>query len=245
MHLLIDVGNSRIKWQYVLDDYQNELQTHYGLLSDLAGFIKALDPKKIDVSLAAVNQTEQLENLLSGEGFKSIKSAQSESYRLGLKNSYTHPERMGVDRWLAMIAAYSQIKNQTKAKGFIVVDAGSALTVDVVDEKGQHQGGYIVPGLLMAQEALFANTEQVIQYNESVEETASNIDYHKLGNNTLQCVEYGVVNQMVAMVKFLIDEYPDYNVFFTGGDGAMLADYLKTGTVDKDLVLKGLWQVRN
>jgi type III pantothenate kinase len=245
MRLLIDVGNSRVKWQYVVDDYHNELQTHYGLLSDLAAFIETLEPKEIDVSLAAVNQTEQLENLLSEGAFKSIKNAQSESFRLGLNNSYANPERMGVDRWLAMIAAYSHIKNETKFKGFIVVDAGSALTIDVVDEKGQHQGGYIVPGLLMAQKALFANTEQVIQYNESVAETASNNDYHKLGNNTLQCVEYGVVNQMVALVKFLIEEYPDYEVFFTGGDGAMLADHLKTGTVDKDLVLKGLWQVSN
>lgn len=245
MHLLIDVGNSRVKWQYVSDDYHDQLETHYGSLSDLAGFIRTIDPQKIDVSLAAVNQTEQLKNLLSGTSFKSVKKAQSETCRLGLNNSYTHPERMGVDRWLAMIAVYSQVKNQIKSKGFIVVDAGSALTIDLVNEEGEHQGGYIVPGLLMAKKALFANTEQVIQYKEPVEETTSDKDYHKPGKNTLQCVEYGVVNQMVALVKLMIEEYPDYKVFFTGGDGAMLADYLKTGTVDKDLVLKGLWQVRN
>jgi type III pantothenate kinase len=245
MHLLIDVGNSRIKWQYVAKDYHNELQSYCGSLSDLASYIETLHTVEVDVLLAAVNQTEQLDKLLSGCAFKSLRSVRSESSQFGLNNSYTHPERMGVDRWLAMIAVYSQMKNRVEPKGFIVVDSGSALTIDVVDEQGQHKGGNIVPGFLMAQKALFANTEQVIQYNEVIAEAATDEEYYKLGNNTLQCVEYGAVNQMVALVKFVRDEYSSYEVFFTGGDGEMLADYLKTGTVDKDLVLKGLWQVRN
>jgi pantothenate kinase type III len=66
-----------------------------------------------------------------------------------------------------------------------------------------------------------------------------------LGNNTKQCVEYGVINQMIALVKQVNEEYLGYELFFTGGDGELLAGYLGIGIVDKDLVLKGLWQVRN
>jgi pantothenate kinase type III len=97
----------------------------------------------------------------------------------------------------------------------------------------------------MAQQALFANTERVIPYDEVSMNKSSRNQYNKLGNNTIQCVAHGVINQMIALVKQVSEEYLDYKIFFTGGDGELLADYLKAGMVDKDLVLKGLWQVRN
>jgi type III pantothenate kinase len=244
MHLLIDVGNSRIKWRLVASSYDNGI-SHYGLLADLADFIKILDTDQVCVVLAAVNQTADLNQLISEGHFQDVHIAHSQSTQLGLRNSYTHPERMGVDRWLAMIAAFVKIKNSNEARGIIVVDAGSALTIDIVNAAGEHQGGYIVPGLLMAQQALFANTERVIQYDEGLLNSSQQNKYKVLGNNTGQCVEYGVINQMAALVKQVREEYLDYEVFFTGGDGGLLAGFLEAGIVDQDLVLKGLWQVRN
>jgi type III pantothenate kinase len=245
MHLLIDAGNTRIKWRLVTGEYDFDEVTHYGLLSDLSKFIKDLDTSKIHVLLATVNQTDDLKMLLTDSNFKGVQVAVSQLSQLGLHNSYVHPERMGVDRWLAMIAVFTEIKKSDNSRGFIVVDAGSALTIDIVSAIGEHQGGYIVPGLLMAQQALFANTERVIQYDEgSVGDTQSD-KYKALGNNTVQCVEYGVINQLAALVRQVKEEYLNYQIYFTGGDGEMLAGFLKAGTVDKDLVLKGLWQVRN
>jgi type III pantothenate kinase len=245
MHLLIDVGNTRIKWQLITEEYDPEKKSDYGSLQDLSAFIKTLNTFKIDTLVAAVNQTAELKNLLEQSRFRSIAIASSQSSQVGVYNSYVHPERMGVDRWLAMIAAFTAAKARDLDKGIIVVDAGSALTIDVVSVNGKHQGGYIVPGLLMAQQALFANTERVIQYDEVSVNKSGSDNYKKLGNNTIQCVEYGVINQMIALVKQVNEEYSDYEVFFTGGDGELLAGYLGAGTVDKDLVLKGLWQVRN
>ena len=245
MHLLIDVGNTRIKWQLITDEYDCEKKSDSGSLHDLSEFIQTLNTREIDTLVAAVNQTAELKNLLDQSSFRSIAVASSQSSQVGVYNSYVHPERMGVDRWLAMIAAFTQNKAKDQDKGIIVVDAGSALTIDVVSVNGKHQGGYIVPGLIMAQQALFANTERVIQYDEVSVNKAGLDKYKKLGNNTIQCVEYGVINQMIALVKQVNEEYLDYEIFFTGGDGELLAGYLGTGTVDKDLVLKGLWQVRN
>jgi len=245
MHLLIDVGNTRIKWRLVGSDYNTGDVTHYGELKDLASYIKTLVTEEVRVLLAAVNQTAELTHLLADGNFHSVTVTRSELSQAGLRNSYLHPERMGVDRWLAMVAAFTQIKESGQCKGVIVVDAGSALTIDIVDSAGEHLGGYIVPGLLMAQEALFANTERVIQYNEVTADSQRYDKYKKLGNNTIQCVEYGVINQMLALVKQVKAEYLDYEIFFTGGDGELLAGFIKTGKVDKDLVLKGLWQVRN
>ena len=246
MYLLIDVGNTRIKWRLVNSVYDNGEVSHIGLLEDLANYIKTITTNKVRVLLAAVNQTQALKRLLAESEFISITVAQSELTQAGIHNSYSHPKRMGVDRWLAMIAAHSYATmNNSDLCGVIVIDAGSALTIDVVSGIGVHKGGYIVPGLIMAQKALFANTEQVIQYNESSAGTKQSDIYKKLGNNTIQCVERGVINQMAALIHQVKEEYLDYEVFFTGGDGEMLAGVLETGTVDKDLVLKGLWQVRN
>lgn len=244
MYLLIDVGNTRIKWRLVGCEYGAEDLTHTGLLEDLSEFIKTLVPKQIQVVLAAVNQTAQLSELLTSCGFNKIVVTASKKSQGGVLNSYANPDRMGVDRWLAMIAAFDIVNKAANPSGIIVVDAGSALTIDVVNPLGEHQGGYIVPGVLMAQQALFSNTERVIQYNDTSYLNHHNNAYKALGKNTMQCVEYGVVNQMLALIKQVSKEYADYELFFTGGDGELLAGFLKTGIVDKDLVLKGLWQVR-
>ena len=240
MHLLIDAGNSRLKWVAVIGEYDETAITQYGLLAEFESYIKSINTAETDVLLAAVNQTQELMALLGSAGFRSLTSVKSQSKQQGIENSYSQPERMGVDRWLAMIAAYRLVDDE----GVIVVDAGSAITIDIVSEQGLHLGGYIVPGLTMAKRALFANTEQVNRYDEALlVGDAPNNDTMKLGNNTLQCVEYGVLNQMLALVKQVVGQFPDFKLIITGGDGELLADSIPA-LADKNLVLKGLWQVR-
>lgn len=243
MHLLIDVGNSRIKWALVEQVYDDEVSTYYGTLVELTSYIKSIDVEITSVFLAAVNQTAELTELMNSVGFKEVIAVRSVAKQAGITNSYDQPERMGVDRWLAMIGAYHTLMAVQCKTGIIVIDAGSALTIDVLDSKGHHLGGYIVPGFNMAQRALFSNTEQVKQYNERLD--GWNDYYHRLGNNTSQCVEYGVMNQLAALVRQVVQQYSDYEMIFTGGDGELLAGFFTAAKVDKNLVLKGLWQVRN
>ena len=246
MYLLIDVGNTRIKWRLIKAEYcEDEAQTYYGGLDDFSHFISKLELAEVDVWLAAVNKTAELSALLTSADFKSISIVQSKKAQSGIVNSYLYPERMGVDRWLALIAAFNSNQRVIKNNGVIVVDAGSALTIDVLSAEGKHLGGYIVPGVLMAQRALFANTEQVIEYNDDIHRIDEFTRSKMLGNNTKQCVEYGVIKQLITLVKQVAEEYPYFEVFFTGGDGVLLAKFFEAGVVDKDLVLKGLWQVRN
>ncbi len=245
MHLLIDVGNTRIKWLL-----HEAMEGHfgkacYGSLEELNIYLNQLIVEDITVLVSAVNQSEELAELLNSFSFCSVIYAKSSSNQAGLVNSYLQPERMGVDRWLAMIAAYNLHQLAGETTGVITVDAGSALTIDVVAKDGMHLGGYIVPGLMMSQSALFTNTDQVIKYDEALIRVDPNDKLIKLGNNTLECVEYGVINQMVALIQTVVNQYTDYKLVFTGGDGEMLAEYFTTAQVDNNLVLKGLWQVRN
>lgn len=245
MYLLIDVGNTRVKWQLIERQYDNGAAIHYGDLSELKLVLGTLDNARTKVLIASVNQTQPLMKLLKEESFDNIFIAKAEAFQQGVHNSYEFPEKMGVDRWLAMIAAYSTKEYRDKA-GIIVVDAGSALTIDVVSGNGQHKGGYIVPGLEMAQRALFYGTEQIIQHQENARSmSAFNDGINKLGNNTDQCVKYGVVNQLTALVHSVSNQYSDYGIVITGGDGEALAQFFPTMFVDKNLVLKGLWQVGN
>lgn len=241
MHLLIDVGNTRVKWAVIEDEFNEDVDVCIGSLKELSISIQNMDTVNTKVLLSAVNQTNDLMLLLDKSDFAEITSVKSQSTQAGISNSYEQPERMGIDRWLAMIASHKLVNN----KGIVIVDAGSALTIDVLNQKGFHQGGYIVPGIAMAQSALFSNTEQVKRYDEVVATNRSSGRLNKLGNNTLQCVEYGVINQQVALIEKVMKQYPEYEIMITGGDGELLAEFLPTAIVDRNLVLKGLWQVRN
>jgi type III pantothenate kinase len=244
MYLLIDVGNTRIKWILVENSY-DEAVVQYGSIEKLAKAFVAIDRAETKILLSAVNQIEDLQQLVRANGFDKIIVAKSQASEAGIVNSYEQPERMGVDRWLAMIASYQLQSLGDDKQGMIVVDAGSALTIDVLNQEGVHQGGYIVPGLKMAETALFSNTEQVKRYDESVPTGNQYGALNKLGNNTVQCVEYGVINQHVALIEQVTRQYPEYKIMITGGDGDLLASFFPAATVDENLVLKGLWQVRN
>jgi type III pantothenate kinase len=245
MYLLIDAGNTRVKWALIESQLNNDINVFYGSLDDLAEALRNIDATSTKVLLSAVNQTDDLILLLKGKPFSEIIAVKSMSAQAGVTNSYQQPERLGVDRWLAMIASYKILSTLLDVKGVVVIDAGTALTIDVVNRDGMHQGGYIVPGMAMAQAALFTNAEQVKRYDEVVSFNSDDSRLNKLGNNTLQCVEYGVINQQVALIEKVTHQYPEYEIIITGGDCELLAGFFTTAKVDKNLVLKGLWQVRN
>jgi type III pantothenate kinase len=71
-------------------------------------------------------------------------------------NAYTEPERLGVDRWLAMQGAWRR-----RGAGFLLVDAGTAVTLDLVDDRGRHQGGAILPGAELMVSSLVGRAEGI------------------------------------------------------------------------------------
>jgi len=244
MYLLIDAGNTRVKWALIENEFNENIEVLYGSLDDLAEALRSINAASTKILLSAVHQVDDLMVLLRDQHFSQVTAVKSKSAQAGVTNSYKQPERLGVDRWLAMLASYKILGILEDVKGIVVIDAGTALTIDVLNRDGVHQGGYIVPGMAMAQTALFANTEQVRRYDEVVSLSGDG-RLNKLGNNTLQCVEYGVINQQVALIEKVMNQYSEYDVILTGGDCGLLAGFFTTAKVDKNLVLKGLWQVRN
>src|SRR5690606_41405322 len=90
----------------------------------------------------------------------------------------------------------------------LVVDAGTALTIDLMNAANQHEGGFIVPGLELAQQALFNNTARVRPFVDERVQTAL-----VPGRDTLSCVSAGVPRPVQALVVAVVPDYQDYRLF--------------------------------
>ncbi len=222
--LLIDAGNSRFKWQ--LRSAGQVLQ------QGVAGYADSLTetlPAADKVMVAAVRHHELLQQRLQQQAPELVWLSEPLLQHPAFRHCYADPPRLGVDRWLAMLGA-----RRLTDKPLLVIDAGTALTIDLLDADNQHQGGYIVPGQGLAAQALFSSTERVRQY---LDEAGG--DAMTPGRGTLGCVTAGLKYQALAMVQAVVTEYPQYVPLVTGGDGEWLARQAGL-TFKADLIMDGM-----
>ena len=236
--LLIDRGNTRLKWQLVdgltlLDKgaIQNNESVDQAFLDyQIAG----LD----DIWVSNVTSDHFESDLLvwskkRGLGTDKVHFVKSNQQAYGVINAYEEPERLGVDRWLAMIAARELFSGL-----LCVVDCGTACTLDVIDSSGQHQGGYIVPGLSMMSKSLLSNTEK-IKIDQPISENF-------LGKNTSEAVSLGIQKSLLGFIQQavndLVEQYREpVSLVITGGDGAVISKGLSMESVFiPELIFKGL-----
>ena len=223
--LLIDAGNTRLAWRCL----QQGQPTQEG--AALYHELPNQWPNVQRVIAATVAQQELLVARLQSAFDVEIEWwVQPQINYSKFKHCYPHPERLGVDRWLALLGA----RHRQLSGGLVVVDAGTALTVDVLNETNQHLGGYIVPGFNLAQQALFKHTEKVRPYQDEQTEAAMS-----LGQNTLACVRLGLQRQALALIKDVAQQYPAFELFITGGDGQWMAQQLNAQYYH-NLVLDGM-----
>ena len=238
MILEIDAGNTRIKWRIFLDDI---IQSRGAVdHKDLESWLKELDQilllDKIRMSSVADRDTVKRIALYSSQRNCLFFEAKSEKETAGVFCGYVDPSTMGVDRWMAVVAAYNRFRLPC-----VIVDAGSAITLDVVDGSGQHLGGYIMPGLEMAQEALLAGTKNV---NIKLLDMKNPVCLLP-GQSTQQCVIRGQLLMLKSMVESIVEktqnEKMTTQVILTGGNGEQLATIFDNLVYfEPDLVLDGL-----
>lgn len=241
MILELDVGNSSAKWR--LRDGAETLARgrrdwHESWL-ELARQYSGIQGVHV-VSVAGEDQDAVLAQRLATDFYMTPVFAQTRSAWAGVTNSYEQPQSMGADRWLAMLAAWHECTDAC-----VVLDAGSALTVDVINADGQHVGGYIVPGLAMQQASLLSATGRVRFEPQLASELSP-----APGRSTQACVAAGALvavrgaaeQALVQARRIVGDECP---LYITGGDAeAVWPDSLRSGSGDwrlrPDLVLDGL-----
>jgi len=225
----IDAGNTRIKWR-VLD--QGQVVSSGDQLTESVRQLAALD-----ITCAESIQRIRLSSVAGSDIIESLQNqfdcplevAVVDESAAGITCGYKDCQQLGVDRWLAVIAAYKKIANS-----LIVIDAGSAVTIDIVDTEGVHQGGYIVPGLRLMHQALWQGTEHIKVEAKSV----ANITIP--GRSTDDAVDKGCLLLLVSTIESLVNQYGG-KLVITGGDGLMLRDQLNVpADYHPDLVLEGL-----
>ena len=234
MRLLVDAGNTRLKWQlsqqgtviargaclFDSQDWLDELSSHAARIDHIAVSTVVSEPRRRVL-------IERLGQLSATD----VCFYWSEISRGGLRNAYPHVNKMGADRWHAMYAGWCQAPG-----GFAVIDAGSAITVDYVAGDGGHLGGYILPGKQMMLRSLQQDAARI--GFESIDASAG-----EPGMSTTECVQHGVVWLWEGMIRHLVADCQRYSldqILCTGGDANALRSAGLPGQHDPDLVLAGL-----
>jgi len=240
MKLLVDIGNSSVKWALARGQ---QLETT-GRFTHRGNVFAALAEQAWD-GMVAPDQV--LVTNVAGAGIADTLCAwagrrwqtspqfiRAGRQAAGVTNAYPIPEQLGADRWAAMIAAWHAAGGAVCA-----VDCGSALTLDLVDPAGAHRGGLILPGVTMMQQALSANTADL--HLPQDEHPAV-----PLATGTAAAISSGCRYAAAAAVDRIVTDMAagtglQPEVIITGGDAQRLAPLLRVAARhDADLVLKGI-----
>lgn len=233
--LQLDVGNSGAKWRLVVAGDVVGRGRFRLTEPDSLGDLLACAPRVDAIWVASVARQAAdaaLADLLRGQWGVEPWFATSAAAFGGLRNSYAQPERMGVDRWLAMIGARERHDGR-----LCVIDAGSALTIDLVAADGQHEGGYIIPGPALMERALLLDTGRV-RFEDEVGYALTP------GRSTAEAVRHGIALAQAGALALALQTAgaaPAPQLVFCGGAGETLMALSGRGGVwAPDLVFEGL-----
>ena len=233
--LELDAGNTRLKWRLIKEGEilsrgtvdNNESWT--ARLSELFGQTGGFQLARMSV-VSGSEKHSLLTDIIHGGFSVPVQTARTKAYCCGLTIAYREPSAFGVDRWLAMLAAFHRPEQGAK----IIVDSGTALTVDVISPEGKHAGGYIVPGIQLMKQSLQLNTAQLSVEEELAESLSP-------GTNTSQCIDHGVLLMSTAMVNSVIERLDNASVYLTGGSVQLLQPYINVESQYlPELVMDGL-----
>lgn len=238
MTLVVDIGNTRLKW--ALTDGRNlapkgeACYLEVGVSQALQEFWSSLvRPDRVlvcNVAGPVIGRT--LSSWVAEHWGCPVAFVRSRSVGWGITNGYENPARLGADRWAALVAAQRRFSPPV-----CIVDCGTAITIDVLAAEGRHLGGLILPGLTLMRRSLARHTEAI------PEVSGGNLSL--LARNTDDGVASATFYAVVALVDRVIAEAEaalESRVVCVacGGDARLLAPHFAGNTVcEPDLVLLG------
>ncbi|MBL8460460.1 MAG: type III pantothenate kinase [Zoogloea sp.] len=232
MDLLLDVGNTRLKWG--LHDGTRWCGQGAVLLSALDGFadvLAGLGPvrRMLGANVAGAMVGGHLGALLGRVGLTAQWISPLEE-GFGVRNAYLEPSRLGADRWAALVGARA-----IHAAAALVVTSGTATTADVLDGQGVFQGGVILPGLDLMRLSLARDTAQ-LPYTDG--------RFQRTPRRTADAIQTGCLHAQLGAIERmfrLVATEPGSLCLLNGGAAASLAPLLECPLREVDnLVLEGL-----
>ena len=242
--LLMDVGNSRIKWG-VLSNGELRRTGHISQTRIRETGLQALTtkiPRRVDdvfvSNVAGTTFATRLSGVVGMHCDCDVRFARTDRHGWGVTNGYTQPRRMGVDRWVAMIGAWAEV-----GAACLVVDAGTAVTVDALDDQGVHLGGQIIPGVATMADSLSSATSDIPRVRPAPGRGRS--DLGMFARNTAAAVREGAQNAVAGAVDRAIQTLQSNDcepaIVLTGGDASRILNALCESPLHRPhLVLQGL-----
>ena len=261
LYLLFDVGNTRLKWAAVESsqqpsDRQKKLWAYSGSISskslatpehraELADYIAKTLPKPDVIGFSCVAGKDAIENLKSlfpQWSDISWKQFSGNTEYAGVRTLYQDPSKLGADRWAAVIGARALSSTNT-----LIVNAGTATTIDLLGSNGVHHGGWILPGLELMQRSLEGNTAQL----PFAVRGDSNQNFGLSTNDAIiggcDAAQVGAIQYAIQLAKEI--NHPIERVWVDGGNANILVNEMRQTPVPSSiviestegLVLRGIW----
>ena len=232
MNLIIDVGNTRIKIA-VFDDSKivhNETLTKESFVSEVIKNIKNYNCTNAIISSVGFINKSEIDKLRAIINLIEL----NHHTKVPFLNSYTTPKTLGVDRIALISSAFSSYPN----KNVLIIDAGTCITYDFINDEGHYYGGAISPGIQMRYKALHAFTEKLPLLEPE-------LMYQLIGDSTAASIHSGILNGVIGEIDSFIEKYrkknTDLTVVLTGGDINFLSNRLKNSIfANPNFLLEGL-----
>lgn len=232
MNLIADIGNNSAKF-FLFNGEQMLLHTRKndGNFDILDEWTKQFNIERIIVS-SVIDMSCEQKKAIEKTGCPVVWF--NSSIPCPLKIKYDTPETLGPDRIAAAVGAW----NEAPGSNILVIDAGSAITFDVIDSKGNYLGGNIAPGIKMRLRSLHEYTDRLPNIGKEGE-----VPF--IGHDTETAIRSGVItgicHEIEGYINAIREKFGDVFVFLTGGDGISLKNNIKSHIfADKFLVAKGL-----
>ncbi|GLQ47888.1 type III pantothenate kinase [Dyella lipolytica] len=239
MKLLLDLGNTRLKWAIAAADgwsargavaWEEDVST--ALVQAWQGLGRP--DRVLGASVVDTSREKQIEALAADVFARGVVWVRTPAEACGVRNAYAEPQRLGVDRFLAMVAAHA-----AGHAPCVLAGIGTALTLDALTEEGQHLGGLIAPGPWLMQQSLLGATARVRP------EQAGAI--RDIADNTADAVVSGCWQAVAALIErfaaHMADQHAERTprLLLDGGDAAALLPLLRVpADIAADSVLRGL-----
>lgn len=231
MNLIVDIGNTLAKVAIVEHDKIIHFQSYSNLtLKDIEIAVVKHAVQKSIISVVGNIDNEILNYLTSN--FSTI--ILDQNTKIPLKNKYSTPKTLGYDRIAVAVGANYLYPN----RDILIIDAGTAITYELVASDGAYLGGAISPGISLRFRSLNNHTAK-LPLLEKVE------IFPVIGQNTNDCIYSGVLNGVISEIDGYIEKiktnFPEIYVLLTGGDSNFFANKLKNSIfVNQNLMIVGL-----
>lgn len=245
--LLVDIGNTRVKWATLRGAKLSRMRArpHGGKLTAIQALVREA-PRDVSRVLVVCVAGTVMERALAAAVRKrfalAVEFVRSTREVAGVRNGYRDTWRLGADRWVGVIAAHAI----ARSRAVIVVNVGTALTIDLVDARGRHRGGAIAPGPDTMVDSLLRGTHGIRRRAQGGNGAVSRGAPVLFATGTAQALAAGASFAAAALIDRAAAEArrrggAEPLLLLTGGAARALWAYIKSPIRSvPDLVLRGL-----